>query len=390
MPDQTAFMTFDRPVAGTQVREPLPYRFSYEDGRTRFHSGAQHDLSTDVFTLMGLGGSDPLSPSLGSPGADREAAAARIDSLIRVAFADVETADLPGNLTNVRRPDLWQPQLDYPTPLWDLVGAGPTDGRKFDVPKFTSSSGLAGAVTEKTEPAGGSFVNELQTVTPTQVWGKVEITRQSWRAGGNPQLSGVLWDQMLRAYFEEREAEVAAFLDTLTAAADIALTGTPASSPDNDDDQVTAAELRAAITRLQFARGGNRFRGFAAHQALYELLARVTDDAGRPLHPQTNTRSGAASGSYSTLEVAGVTGVPAPALGEPGTDPTNSWLFDPAVVRGWVSTPQQYFWDFGATKQTAAVPQLSFVTVGIYSDVAFANLDITGVRQIVFDPSVDV
>jgi hypothetical protein len=46
------------------------------------------------------------------------------------------------------------------------------------------------------------------------------------------------------------------------------------------------------------------------------------------------------------------------------------------------------FWDFGATVQTANIPQLSHVTLGIYGDIAFANLDIAGVRQVTFDPSV--
>lgn len=386
MPEEITHMTFDRPMAGTRVREALPYRFSYDGGGTRFRA-AQYDFSTDLFTIMGLSHMTDVGPR---SSAERKAATDRVNELIRAAFADVESADVTGINPNRHRPDLWQPQRDFATPLWDLIGAGSTDGSKFDIPKFTSSSALVSAATEKTEPAGGSFVTDLEPVTPTQIWGKVEISRQAWRAGGNPQLSGILWDQMLRAYYEEREAEAAAFLNTLTAATDIALTGTPAASPGNDDDQVTAGELRAAITRLQFARGGNRFRAFSVHQALYELLARVNDDTGRPLHPQiaAGNAGGSAAGSYSTLVVAGVTGIPAPSLGTLGTAPTNSWLFDPAVVRGWANTPEQFFWDFGSTVQTANTPQLSFVTLGICGDVAFANLDISGVRQIVFDPSV--
>ncbi|WP_433369072.1 hypothetical protein ACQPZX_42770 [Actinoplanes sp. CA-142083] len=378
MPTQT--LTFARPSGATRVTEPLPYRFSHDGGRTVFRSDAAHDFSTDLFTVMGKTSSAEA----------RKAAQDRIGGLVRAAFADVERADVAGINPNVHRPDLWQPQRDYPTPLWDLVSAGDTDGRKFDVPKFTSSSALTGIATEKTEPAGGSLVTELQTVTPDQIWGKVEITRQAWRQGGNPQLSTILWNQMLREYFEDREAAVAAFLATLTAAADITLTGTPASTPDNDDDRATMTDLELALADLQFVRGGNRMRAFAAHQALYRVAARVKDSTGRALYPQINPENanGVAEGQYSTISVGGVTMIPAYALGTPGTAATNSWLFDPAIVRGWASAPERLQWNFGATVQTANTPQLSFVTVGIYSDVAFANLDISGVRQVIFDPSV--
>ena len=120
------------------------------------------------------------------PGPARE----RLDGFIKQSFADIEIADVPGTRVPRVRPDMWVPQLDYATPLWDLVGRGPIDGMPFYVPKFTSSSGLVSVATEKTEPAAGSFVDELQTITPGQLWGKVEITRQLWRTQGTPALSG--------------------------------------------------------------------------------------------------------------------------------------------------------------------------------------------------------
>jgi phage head maturation protease len=369
-----------RATAGAEVKEPLPYRFSHEGGRHVFRSDAEHDFSTDLFTAM----------DTRKPAEDREAAQSRVNGFIRAAFADVERADVTDStVPNRYRPELWQPQMDYATPLWGMVNSGSTDGTKFDVPKFTSSSSLVGPATEKTEPAGGSYVAELQTITPTQVWGKVEITRQAWRAGGTPQLSGILWDQMLREYYEDREAAVATFLATLTAATDIALPFLPALE-DNDDLQDVANALERAFTSLQFVRGGNRFSAFAAHQDLYEVLAAVKDDAGRPLYPQINPQNanGTTASLFRTMNIAGTTIVPAWALGAGGqTTSVNSWLFDPAKVRGWASAPERLFWDFGATVQTANLPQLSFVTLGIYGDVAFANLDINGVRQITFDPS---
>ncbi len=343
-----------------------------------------HDFSTDLLDAIN---------NRGDVSAKRE----RLDAFIQNQFApkvgnaDVETADFP-IYPHTQRPDLWEPQQDYVTPLWDMVGAGTIDGAPFDFPVFTSTTNtMVVPAVEKTEPASGGMVVELKTVTPSQVWGKVEMTRQAARRAGNPVTSGVIWDQMLREYYEDREAAVATFLATLTAAADIALTGTPAATPDNDDDQATVASFRRAVADLQFARGGNQFRAFAVHQDLYRVFARVEDDMGRPLFPQINPSNadGTSAPLYPYIDIAGVRAVPAWALGAGGqTTSQNSWLFDPAKVRGYASVPERLDWNFGATVQTANIPQLSFVTIGIYGDIAFGNTNINGVRQVTFDASV--
>jgi hypothetical protein len=365
------------------VREPLPYNVARVSNRWVFDRGPQgYDFSTDMFNA--ISGSGPAAQEAND----------RVNAFLRAALAptnDVDRADTDGINPPGYRPDLWQGQEDYATPLWDMIASGTTDGTSFDVPKFDSSSGLVGPATEGTEPAPGAFAVTDQTITPTQVWGKVEITRQAARRGGRPELSGIIWDQMLREYFEDREAAVATFLNTLTAAADITLTGTPAATPDNDDDRVTANDLEMAIADLQFVRGGNQFRAFVVHQALYRVLARVKDASGRPLYPMLapSNANGDAEGLFRTLNVAGTRAVPAWALGTPGTTATNSWLFNPAKVRGWANAPERLDWNFGATVQnTDRVPQLSHVTIGIYGDIALACLDINGVRQVVFDPSV--
>jgi HK97 family phage prohead protease len=367
--------------AVTQVTEPLPYAFSRVDtGKYTFSSETEHDFSTDLIEMFDARAS----------GRDYSPQMARLNEFVRATFADVEIADLPGTLTSVRKPEMWVPQRDYATPLWDLTGRGatPEGGRKFDIPKFTSASGLVSVATEKTEPAGGSFVDELQTITPGQLWGKVEITRQVWRQGGNPAFSGILWSQMLRSFFEARETAIATFLATLTAAADIALVG-PDASPSDDENQATMASYEQAIGDLQFARGGNRFTAFAVHQSLYRVAVRTKDDSGRPMYPMINpmNANGTTQRRYQTIEVGGTTWVPAYALGTPSDASSNSWLFDPDVVMAWAGTPERLFWDFGATVQTANIPQLSWVTVGLYADYAVANTDITGVRQVTFDPN---
>lgn len=369
------------PPGPAKVSEPLPYQFSRVDtGKYRFSPETPHDFSSD---LIGMFNNQQT-------GRDYSAELARLNGFIAASFADVEIADLPGTLVSQRRPDMWVPQRDYATPLWDLTGRGapPAGGQKFDVPKFTSASGLVSVAVEKTEPAAGSFVDELQTITPGQLWGKVEITRQVWRQGGNPAFSGILWAQMLREFYEDREAAIATFLATLTAAADITLT-TQDASPSDDENQATMASFEAAMADLQFARGGNRFEAFAVHQALYRVGARTKDDSGRPMYPMLNpmNANGTTARLYSTVDVGGVTWVPAYALGTPANASTNSWLFDPSVVMAWAGAPERLFWDFGGTVQTANIPQLSFVTVGLYADYAVANTDISGVRQVVFDPN---
>lgn len=373
------------PAPRAEVREPSPYNMrrvvTPRGPRHIFALGHQgHDLSTDMFAMI-------------NGSADAGNAAERVNGFIREQMRqlevrnDIDEADFNELTPNRYRPDLWQPQMDYETPLWDMVASGDTDGVPFDVPKFNSASGLVGAATPGTEPAPGSMTITGQTITPTQVWGKVEITRQQARKPSNPAFSGIIWDQMLREYYEEREQAVATFLNTLTAATDITVTGSPAT-PTNDNDQTSAQSLEAALVSLLFVRGGNRFRGFAVHEALYKLLARVTDDSGRPLYPAIGAQNanGTTTALWRTLNINGTLAVPAWALGAAGGNASvNSWLFDPAKVRGWASTPERLDWNFGATVQSDNITQLAYVTVGIYGDVAFANLDINGVRQVVFD-----
>jgi phage head maturation protease len=369
-----------RPNGHVEVNEPLPYRFSRSDSlgqvKYSFSRETEHDFSRDLMKVI------TATMERRDPGAARE----RLDGFIKASFADVEIADVPGTRVAKVRPDMWVPQLDYATPLWDMVGRGPIDGMPFYVPKFTSSSGLVSAATEKTEPAGGSFVDELQTITPGQLWGKVEITRQLWRTQGTPALSGILWEQMLREFYEDREAAIATFLNTLTAAADITLT---AGAADNDAKQARTAQLEAAFVGLNFVRGGNRFTGFAVQQDLYAMAASTEDDSGRPKYPMLNpmNANGTTASLYRTMNIGGTTAVPAYALGAGGAaTPQNSWLFDPSRVMSWAGAPERLFWDFGATVQTANIPQLSFVTVGLYADYANANTDIAGVRQVIWDP----
>lgn len=368
----------------TFVNEPLPYRFTYQKrtgampGGRHIFQASEHDFSSDLFSLVNTQGQDHNAEK-------------RVNALIKAAF-DVDLADMAGTNPKRQAPELWQPQMDYSTPLWDMINSGGTDGTPFELPKFNSSSGMVNAAVEGVEPAPGAFTVTTQTITPTQLWGKVEITRQTIRRGGNPQTSGIIWDQMLREYYEDREAAVAAFLNTLTAAADIALTGTGAT-PTDAERLATARSLEAALASLQFVRGGNRFTAFAVHENLYRTLAQAADSTGRALYPMINpmNANGETQPLFRVMNIGGTTAVPAWALGAAGgTVSVNSWLFDPSKVRGWANAPERLEWNFGSTVQgisgaTGNVPQLSHVTIGIYGDIALGNVDINGVRQVTFD-----
>jgi portal protein len=345
-------------AGATFVAEPLPYRFSMDGGMRRGPNG--HDFSSDIIAAGKL--------------QDGEAKA-RVEAFIAAQF-DTDRADVAALNPSRQRPDLYVDQMDFITPLWDMVNRGTLeDSTPFIVPKFNTSSGLVGPHTEGVEPVAGAITATSQTITPVAVSGKVEITREAWDQGGNPQLSTIVWRQMLREYYEDREAAVATFLNTLVAATDITVT---AGAGTNASDLISVASLEDAITLLQFVRGGNRFSAFAAHVDLYKVFARVDDTTGRPMYPQINpvNSNGTAQPLWRYIDVGGVRMVPAWALGATGVVAANSWLFDPAKVHGWASAPQRLQFEY----------QVKSIEVGIWGYTAMANTDIAGVRQVIYDP----
>src|SRR5690606_3352943 len=152
--------------------------------------------------------------------------------------------------------------------------------------------------------------------------------REVWDMGGNPAVSTLIFNQMVRDYREGLEAATATFLNTLTAATDISTTAGP-----EDDD--LAAEWDAALAQRQFARGYD-WEALALEKNPSLAFVGARDDAGRVLYPQVGPShaNGTAARRFLTLDLGGVVGVPAWAL-PTDVDPTvsnNSWLFDPSVV----------------------------------------------------------
>ncbi len=338
------------------VNEPAPYRFI--GGHLRAGS---HDFSTDIIA--------------GSKG--DVAALERAQTFVADHFAafDVDRADLTAINPNRNRPDMWVDQRTYRYPVWDAVNKGTLqDSTPFVIPKFNSASGLVAAHTEGTEPTPGTYTATSQTITPTAVSGKVEITREAWDQGGNPQLSGLVWRQMEKAYYEALEARIVAVLD---AASPAALNTFTAGGGTNKATLV--AQLTAGLAGLQFVRGGFSMDNAFLQIDLYKDLIAATDTAGRPIYPAlgpTNT-NGTVGNRFGSIEMApGVVGYPAWALAASGSVAASSYLFDSDSVHGWATAPQRLQFEY----------RVAYVDLAIWGYGAAAITDINGVREISYDP----
>ena len=356
--EQRAFVDPDhRADAVTlSVREPLPYRFDRRGNLV----DAEHSFSSDIVAMSRAGDDAGETTDAGK----------RVMSMLREQFATA-TTDVNELNPTINRPDMYVDQQDYRTPLWDLVNKGglPNGVQPFTFPKFSSSSGLIGDHTEGSEPTAGTFVTTSQTVNPSALSGLAEINREVWDMGGSPAASGLIWAQMVRGWREGLESATATFLNTLTAATDIALTTAAA-----DDD--LAGEWDAAVADLQFVRGYD-FSACALEKVLYKKFVAAVDSGGRKLFPilAPSNANGTASPRFRQLDLSGVIGVPSWALASTGGASNNSWLFDPMYVHGWADPPQRL--DFQV--------RVKSVDIGIWSYKAFANSDIAAVRQITYD-----
>lgn len=338
-----------------EVHEPVPYRF---DG-TR---GA-HDFSADLIAV----------------GRDRDSEAeTRLLAFFAEAFAprfDVDTGNVSALAPAPTRPDMYVNERQYSSPVYSALYSGAiTDGTPFIVPKFSSSAGLVADHVEGVEPTPGSFVATSQTITPSAVSGKAEITREVWDQGGNPQVSALIWNKMVYEYFRNLETASAA---VLTAAA-ASITDIPLTTGATDDDLVN--ELEAALADLQFVAGGESISIALTHQNLYRRLAAAVDADGRKLLPQYGpaNANGQSRPRFRSLDVAGFEFVPAQTLGAASANTSNSWLIDPMAVHVWNSAPQRLEFQY----------RVAYVDLAIWGYKAAAVTDTAGVRQITYDPTV--
>ncbi|MEU6208192.1 CopG family transcriptional regulator, partial [Micromonospora musae] len=299
------------------VNEALPYRF---DRLGNLGAGPQYDFSTDV--IAGLRDRDGVALN-------------RALAFMREQF-DTDRADVSALNPARQRPDLYVDQRTFRNPVWDSISKGTLeDGTPFVLPKFASASGLVSNHTEGEEPDAGTYTATSQTITPSAVSGRVEITREAWDQGGNPALSGIIWRQMTRAWFEALEASAVQLLDGLSP--------TQITLPPAATNTTLADALINALAPLQFIRGGFAMDTMFTQVDLYTALAGAKDADGRPLFPvlgPANT-NGRALDRFGALDVAGITALPSWALAASGTVAASSYLFDPESVHGWATAPQR-------------------------------------------------
>ena len=347
-----------RALPGT-VREPVPYRLTRGPKGDVMARGS-HDFSEDLHAWF----------------TDRdEAARRRALGFVQQAFA-TDTGDVATLNPPTQRPDMWVGPREYTSPIWAAISKGAlTSITPFVFPKFQSSSGLVGAHVEGTEPTPGDVAATSQTVTPSAVSGKAKLTREVWDQGGNPQVSTLVWNEMMRGYREGLEAAAVAVLD---AASPVQIVLTVAA-----DGQTAVAEIERAEALLHFQRGGFLMTDAFTQVDLYTVLAAAADDAGRPLLPMigASNANGTAGNYFGALVIGGVEWLPAWALAASGTTPASSYLFDRSTVHGWASAPQQL---------TIDQVEVANVYLGIFGYKATAISDLTGVREVVYDPSATV
>lgn len=361
-PERRATVDPTRRTVSASVREPAPYAFDRQGNLTK---GA-HDFSTDL-----------IAGSKGDKVALERAQAFMLEQFQvqqTAAQFDTDSADVAGLNPARQRPDLYVDQREFRYPMWAAINKGTiADATPFVIPKFNSASGLVANHTEGVEPTPGSYTATSQTITPTPVAGKVEITRVAWDQGGNPQLSGLIWRQMQRAWYESLEAAAVAVLDAASPTAIVLTAGGGTTG------QTLDSEITAALAALQFIRGGFSMDTGFAQIDLYKALVAAKDNDGRRLFPALgpSNASGTASSRYSAIDVNGVVMLPAWALAASGDVVASSYLFDREVVHGWATAPQRLEFQY----------RVSHVDLAIWGYKAAAITDLSGVREITYDPT---
>lgn len=357
-----------------EVTEPLPYRY---DRKGNLRMGT-HDFSSDLVLASGPGKtSDPAASNRVSAWLKYALGDDPHPGAVEVPAAGQQFAITPTNVVNLNypanRPDLYVDQLDFLYPMYDAIYKGTLDTvTPFVVPKFNSSSGLTADHVNGVEPTPGAFTATAQTITPSALSGKVEITREAFDQGGNPQMSGLIWRQMVRSWYEGLELAIQAFL--VAQAASITDINLGVAVTDAAMDQAIAS----AVTALQYIRGGDRFSKVFTQIDLYQKLAKAVDTTNRPLYPSFGAMNAAGSSdpSYNYLNVRGKTFVPAWATAATGSVAASSWMFDPEVVCLWASAPHRIDLEW----------RVAWVDMGIFGYKALAITDFTRTRELVYDP----
>lgn len=359
----------ETPTAKFEVKEKSPYTF---DRAGRFAQG-EHEFSTDVAEMLTRGDFTGQNTEYGK----------RVMEHIKSNF-DVDTGDVGSLNPAVQRPDMYVDPKPNRTPLWSMINKGnlPAGLSPFVLPKFATAAGPGGGElvqdhTEGVEPESGTFTTTSQTVTPEAVSGKVTITREVFDLGGNPAISNLIWNRIVRSYNDGLEARAAAHLGTLTAAADITLGVAP-----TDDALVDA--LQSGIIALNFAPAYD-FSAFAVERVLYAKLANLRGSDGRPVFPAlgASNANGTVSNLFQSININGVRGVPVGSLPSTAGALNSSWLFDPEYVHGYATAPQRL--QFAGSGPDHTYAPVANVDLAVWGYAATATTDLAAVRQVTYD-----
>ena len=340
------------------VAEPAPYRFDGQRGT--------HEFSSDIFAAL----------------RGDHTAHKRVDEFIAATFAaPVTSADTNGTgignstvgINPPRyRPDLYVASDPIMTPVFDaLYKGGLTDATPFVVPKFSAASGLIEDHVEGDEPTSGDWSATSQTVTPSAVSGEVDITREVIDAGGNPQASGLIWDEIVKAYDSAMEIKAASLLTASTAAE----LGTAIAA--GTVDSALAMDLTANLATLPFLSYGLAYgTTIPCHIDLYQALVAAKDNAGRPLFPinAPQNANGTTAERMQSVSVGGYRFVPAPSLGATGVN-SKSYPFDSSFGGVWASPAQRI----------TLMPTVAYgAKIGVFGYFASAVLNSTRVAKITY------
>lgn len=340
------------PAAGPtlHVQQPPMYRFDGYRG--------EHEFSTDLFDAL-KGNRD---------------AHARIDQFIGQQFATAST-DV-GALNPARhRPDLYVDSDPVVTPVYEaLYKGGLTDATPFVAPKFSSATGLVSDHVEGTEPTSGNWKATSQTVTPGAVSGEVDITREVIDAGGSPQVSGLIWAEIQKAYDTALETKSAALLNDAT----ITITELGTAPAVGSADDILVGTLTANLGTLPFLPYGSSFgSNVLTHVDLYTAMLAAQDADGRKLLPVKGpvNSDGSAGDRLQSIDLAGYKHVPTASLGATGVN-QKSYTFDSSFGGVWASNAQRI----------SLNPSVAYgARVGVFGYVATAVLNAARIRKITYD-----
>lgn len=337
------------------VVEEAPYRFGGAPGA--------HDFSTDLFA--GLRGD----------GEARERAERFAVDAMSERFA-VTTANVDEVNPTRERPDMYVDRINETRrPVYDALYKGTVqDGTPFRFPGFDSASGLVADHVQGTEPTPGSFATKVvNTITPKAKSGKIELNREVIDAGGNPQVSTLIWREMNRAWEEALETEAVALLTGLTLYT--AKTVTTAAA-----DDVLARAVERIISDLEFQTGGARQDVFLTHANLHNSLIAASDSTGRRIYPMVGATNanGGTSARFRSVDVGGFLARPAWSLGAASTNVGYSWLLATEDLHVWASSPRRFDFEY----------QVKSVDMALWGWVATGWSRQSSAIRVAYDPTV--